>query len=631
MAAAVAITSTSFSTTAGAAPGDYSYAHAQFLQGDLLFGQLQIGDIADLVGEQAESTGTATDGPYQGNLDLTVLGVIPLQLPGGLQLPLEQTEIGVVGQYARASANGASLAATGAITSDGMIGTGLEFDEPGALTLGLDGLLTSLGVPQGVLDDVAVLDLRIDGVSARAEQVAPNAPVGTYSIDDVELVLQSDTLGNLVSLLETTVMTQVAALVTTLQAQALGLVNGALAQLPDEVLSVSVNITGTDSVANVISNLTTLDAPGIRIDLLAGTITLDIDELVQLNGRAPNTSVLTPEVLGGVLANALTLLGSVTDNVAAALGGIGVDVDIQIAGQALIDLSTTIGALLGGGLGQLLAPLIPADLQGLIDQVVGELAAPLALILNTGLTDLVSLLPALVSPLLAQLTPVFDAVAQVVRLTVNVQEPTLPSAAQRFTERALRIEVLPGVNLARLDLANATVGANTLAVPPTTTGPTTSTTPTTTVADVCTIAITGIDPASGPTLGGTLVTLTGTGLAAATGVSFGGTPALEFTNIGDTTIEAIAPAHAPGAVTVAVTGATGCSTGTIGYEYLGPDDTPEGEPGGTTTLPAPPPGDPTPATLPATGDSTAGSTAAVAALLLALGAGLLLTARRRTT
>lgn len=617
-AAAVAFISASFSTSAGAAPGDYSYAHAQFLQGSLLFGQLPLADVADLAGEEAESNGAAQDGPYQGDLDLTLLGAIPLTVPGGVQLPLEQTEVGVLGQYARAAANGSSLAATGAITEDGSIGTGLEPpDEPGALAFSLDGALTSLGAPPGVLDDVALLDLVIDGVSARAEQVAPAAPTGTYSIGDVELVLRSDTVAQLVTLLEDEVMSEVATLATTVEAQALVAVNAALAELPDEVIGVSVDLTGLDAVATAISSLTTLDAPGIHIDLTNGEITLDIDELVELNGRDPNTVVLTPEVLDDVLANALALLGSVTTTVTTALGGIGVDLDIQIAGEPLIDLDTTIGGLLGTGLSQLLAPLVPDDLEALVAEIVAELGAPLNLILNAGINNLVALLPALVTPLLSELTPVFDAVEQVLRLTVNVQEPTPPSATQRFTERALRVEVLPGVNVARLDIANATVGANVQAVAPTTSGP-----------GQCVISVTGIDPPSGPTLGGTLVTLTGSGFDEATGVSFGGTPALEFDVVNDTTIEAMSPAHAPGEVTVDVTGASGCTAGSIGYEYTSPED-PEGVPGTSTTLPGAPPANPTPVTLPATGSDAARGTAVAALVVLSLGAVLVWFTRRR--
>ena len=58
--------------------------------------------------------------------------------------------------------------------------------------------------------------------------------------------------------------------------------------------------------------------------------------------------------------------------------------------------------------------------------------------------------------------------------------------------------------------------------------------------------VTGVNPANGPTAGGTGVTITGTNLTAATAVSFGGTAATTFTVNSATQITATAPAHAAG-------------------------------------------------------------------------------------
>lgn len=76
--------------------------------------------------------------------------------------------------------------------------------------------------------------------------------------------------------------------------------------------------------------------------------------------------------------------------------------------------------------------------------------------------------------------------------------------------------------------------------------------------------VTGLSPTSGPTAGGTHVTITGTGLTGATGVTFGGTPAGYLVQSA-TEILAAAPAHAAGAVDVVVTTPNGTST-------TGPDD-----------------------------------------------------------
>jgi hypothetical protein len=72
-------------------------------------------------------------------------------------------------------------------------------------------------------------------------------------------------------------------------------------------------------------------------------------------------------------------------------------------------------------------------------------------------------------------------------------------------------------------------------------------------------AITGISPASGPTTGGTVVTITGTGFTGATAVTFGGTAATSFTVVSDTSITATSPARAAGTVFIRVTTPVGQS------------------------------------------------------------------------
>ncbi|MGY2154529.1 IPT/TIG domain-containing protein, partial [Nocardia gipuzkoensis] len=78
--------------------------------------------------------------------------------------------------------------------------------------------------------------------------------------------------------------------------------------------------------------------------------------------------------------------------------------------------------------------------------------------------------------------------------------------------------------------------------------------------------ITSISPTSGPTTGGTSVTITGTGFTGPTTVRFGST-ATTFTMNSPTQITAIAPAGSAGTVQVTVTTAAGTSNG-VSYTYL---------------------------------------------------------------
>jgi hypothetical protein len=79
--------------------------------------------------------------------------------------------------------------------------------------------------------------------------------------------------------------------------------------------------------------------------------------------------------------------------------------------------------------------------------------------------------------------------------------------------------------------------------------------------------VTAISPTSGPIAGGTSVAITGTNLTGATSVTIGGVAATGVAVVSATSITAITPAHAVGAVDVAVTTPGGTGTGTGLYTY----------------------------------------------------------------
>jgi hypothetical protein len=79
--------------------------------------------------------------------------------------------------------------------------------------------------------------------------------------------------------------------------------------------------------------------------------------------------------------------------------------------------------------------------------------------------------------------------------------------------------------------------------------------------------VSAVAPATGSTVGGTSVTVTGTALSGVTSVSFGGTPATNVTRISDTQVTAVSPAHAQGGVDVTVTSSSGTSAVTAGDQF----------------------------------------------------------------
>ncbi|NCC83602.1 MAG: hypothetical protein EOM03_05680, partial [Clostridia bacterium] len=87
--------------------------------------------------------------------------------------------------------------------------------------------------------------------------------------------------------------------------------------------------------------------------------------------------------------------------------------------------------------------------------------------------------------------------------------------------------------------------------------------------------ITAVDPNSGPTAGGTEVTITGSGFHSVTTVTFDGLPAASVSYLSETSLRATTPAHAAGVVDVAVTNPDEQS-GTLsnGFTYVAPPPAP---------------------------------------------------------
>ncbi|MFN8393033.1 MAG: IPT/TIG domain-containing protein [Bdellovibrionota bacterium] len=79
------------------------------------------------------------------------------------------------------------------------------------------------------------------------------------------------------------------------------------------------------------------------------------------------------------------------------------------------------------------------------------------------------------------------------------------------------------------------------------------------------ITLSSVSPSSGPASGGVGVTLSGSGFTGTTSVTFGGVAATSVNVINDTTVTAVTPAHAIGAVDVVITNSTASDTKTNGY------------------------------------------------------------------
>jgi hypothetical protein len=104
------------------------------------------------------------------------------------------------------------------------------------------------------------------------------------------------------------------------------------------------------------------------------------------------------------------------------------------------------------------------------------------------------------------------------------------------------------------------------------------------------ISSTGLNPTSGPTAGGTLVTITGSGFGGPTQVTFDTSPATDVTVVSFTEVTAVTPAHAVGAVPVTLSDTGGSViapqqyTYTVGPSILGISPTSGPQAGGETVI-----------------------------------------------
>jgi hypothetical protein len=98
-------------------------------------------------------------------------------------------------------------------------------------------------------------------------------------------------------------------------------------------------------------------------------------------------------------------------------------------------------------------------------------------------------------------------------------------------------------------------------------------------------AVTGVSPASGTSLGGTSVTISGSGFTGATSVTFGGTAASSYVIYSATQIVATSPAESAGTVDVQVTGPYGYSPTNPSDQYTFVAPTTPAAPTGVAALP----------------------------------------------
>lgn len=345
-----------------------------------------------------------------------------------------------------------------------------------------------------------------------------------YGIASLDLRVDSPLVGALVTAVDDTVTQLDAAvdalggsdgvLAKTIGQGVLGVLGGLTGSLGLGTVSGTVVLTGPD-LAGAVSPLLAepLQDPGgtLALDLAAGTIRVDLAHLLGddehgLNDLPANHEVVLDAVTLNAIADRLgqvvdawstrvttaltTALGTIQLRIALAadlsapllgvrvpIAKLSVAVDTGVAalmaGRTTLSVGVDLLGLPLGGLLGVVTGLATSLVNPLTQAVVGTLTARLFAVvgsLGTTITTTVG------RPLVTALATVLGGLPGVLSLRVNVQQDTAPgqvaggrASTGRYTETALRLTIADGLGpggLARVDLATATVGPNSVSLVP---------------------------------------------------------------------------------------------------------------------------------------------------------------------
>lgn len=503
------------SGSSSADPTDDSEGLARIIDADLLSGGL-----AD-VGVAASGNLSET-GPNRAPIDVGLLGDLGTVTLPGLSIPLigdgtngglldlgGAAGAGLLNSYSSSPSGTESVATAGAVGDDGAINVDATSDPDtvGDARLDLTALLGQLGV-DGLTDDVVdQLSVEIGALASRAAKSGDDDADRTYGLAGARLTVRSPAVealaGDLqgsITELQSTLNAAVGAggtLGNALAGVNLRLPLAGLATVTAGPATASLDLDLAAVTQELLSTPLVDDSGFISIDLAAGTITVDLAKVVKndatattLNGLAPNTELLSTEIIGRI-----------TDSIGAALGDLGeavgpaltsainsaqLTVSLPGAVDPLIGPTTGLDITLIGSLGDFAgtsgtAPNIDIDAGGLggslLNPVLGALRPALSGVVVNVIRPVVTTLlatvtsgiepgvDAITSTALTALRPLFDQVLpNIVTLTVNEQTDDDPSELENeagsSTVRALAIDLLPNLGngpLAEVNLASSTV------------------------------------------------------------------------------------------------------------------------------------------------------------------------------
>ncbi len=485
-------------------PTTYSNATAQFLSGSVA--GIDLGGLSGLGGvtatyENGVTPGTEVTNTSQPNFDslnqLFEVGGVPLNLG-------ELLQIGLVNQYAQASIDGASRAYAGAVSDSGIISADGTDGYPANAKLDLMKL-----IPGQVTDLLSAANITIGAITGEAGldlSTEPDTVVQNYNIAGAGFEIVSPVIGGLTTTLDTAIDT-ISSTINTLQTTLSNTINDTILDNLAAILSVvpgmtldsnsitaTINIDPDVALAPILSepivlpgNLedpNALPEGSVILDLSAGSLVVDLAKFWggTLNNLDPNTVLFGTEIVSMLEDGKTELLVYVTNLLSSTLKNlldtatvvIGGDFAFSVpllgpAGLAfnftgsladLLDGTATIEIVPSGLLGSvpvsLLTPIIEA-----IQLTLSTVIEPLVFGDDTSIVNIAwETMNNMVNAALDAVEPVFQILAGVISINVNVQSAT----ADTVTEIPVQLSLL-GTGLAELSLGKAVAGPNAYVAP----------------------------------------------------------------------------------------------------------------------------------------------------------------------
>ncbi|WP_344251149.1 choice-of-anchor G family protein, partial [Brevibacterium sanguinis] len=522
VAAATAVGLTVLVTSPGTAvpidPDELAEAHGQVIDTDLI-----TADLLDV--SSARSTYPSSPEADHTPLDVAALQALSIQLPN-VSLPLisgedgngllHLGEVGALNAFGHAPSFDSAVASAGAVGQDGAIN--VDPDNPGAYgnaTVSLTPLLEQLGLSDVTDEVVDELSLELGALASRAEADADSV-TSDYVVADGKLTISSPAVSRLSDSLQVAVDKTGQVLDDAIGDE--GLVselatigidaNVLLGRVSVGGAGAEVSVETRDALNSVVENVIREkleDRSGIvSIDIGGGDIVVDLAKIVEggngedLNGLAPNTEVLTSATITTItdaVADALgALTGRVNDTLTEALDNVHLIIELP-ATISLLGQTITGGVTVDATLGQLAGtdttrPTVTTDLRisvlgttidagailnvittPVIDAVLGITEPIIGNIITATADEVSNSVQGIVDPLLTTLDPVFEALNQVIGVTINEQvETPVPqrqdatrafaaaaAPTDLFTVSAVSLEVLPGVDAVDVNLASSSV------------------------------------------------------------------------------------------------------------------------------------------------------------------------------